>query len=166
MLILSYSPYLQYICSQNTVLQKTGGILILIPENNSREQNQRGKSAAPYNYRLKYDKEGVKFNYGYNSHSSSYYSYRKWSVGKIHKRYYRLVLIALGSFFPFMILWDIFDNDFVMAIYALLIFTCGFLTLRVRCPKCGKPVIMPDKSLFNRIIPENKCSRCGYDLTQ
>ena len=87
-------------------------------------------------------------------------------MGVLHKRYYRLVATAFSAFFIFSWIFVQTEIGFFLLFGVGIGLLCGVFMMLIRCPNCGKSIIMPDGSIFNRLTPEKKCSRCGYDLTK
>ena len=93
--------------------------------------------------------------------------YRKLTLRE--KAYLTELLLLVGAF-EFLTL--AMDNSgwFVMPFF-IIIFICGTYLGRLRCPKCGTPIMKNELHLFGfnthmwKPFPVKRCPDCGMDLT-
>lgn len=81
-------------------------------------------------------------------------------------KYWQILGSGLVSAFGLFVIAGKYEIEALFYVGGAIWLLCGFLSLRLKCPRCGKSIIMPDGSIFNRIFPEEICSRCGLDLTK
>lgn len=72
-----------------------------------------------------------------------------------------LIFIYVGAFVVFMT----YGMTGILAIPIIII--TGIISFFIRCPLCGKPVFVRQQRGLRYILPwpEQRCSRCGADLT-
>lgn len=76
-------------------------------------------------------------------------------------------IIAFFLFVGFLSYGDAIGNGIAVPLAFISLFLVGALALLIRCPSCGKPVLIRERFgiRFVAAWPERRCSRCGFDLS-